>query len=323
MDGFLNSILLNKMNTGLSGVTQNFSWQYLAEGILECTPHNEYTSSIVISAGIHGNETAPIEILDQIIDDLFSEKLVLKERILFILGNPQAIIEGKRYIQNDLNRLFCGVWNNLLNSQEAKRAKEIETITAQFFEHGQCGVDKYHYDLHTAIKPSLIPTFALLPFQSQEHSQILLKNLESAELDGLVFHSSKGKTFTNFTNDNFAAASVTIELGKANPFGENDLKSLSAINNVIRSVLSKSNIVERKKPPISRFKVIDSIIKHDDSFCLNVEANIPNFSIIEKGKLIAFDKENKYQFLDKDVYLIFINPKVDIGLRGGLILEKF
>ena len=79
MEDFLNSILLKERTIETGGVTKRFTWQYLAEGILECIPHDNYTSSIVISAGIHGNETAPIEILGQIVNDLFSEKLDLKE----------------------------------------------------------------------------------------------------------------------------------------------------------------------------------------------------------------------------------------------------
>ena len=322
MEDFLNSILLKERTIETGGVTKRFTWQYLAEGILECIPHDNYTSSIVISAGIHGNETAPIEILGQIVNDLFSEKLVLKEHALFILGNPQAIREGKRYVDHDLNRLFCGGWRNAIESHEATRAKEIEMITAKFFENSESEACKYHYDLHTAIKPSLIATFALLPFQSKSHSERLLRNLDSAELDGLVFHTISGKTFTNYTTEKFDAASATLELGKANPFGENDLKSFSAINDVIRKILNQSELGDRKKPLIQKFRVIESIVKHDDSFHLNVEANIPNFTLVEKGNLIAFDKERKYEFLDKEVYLIFINSKVATGLRAGLILEK-
>ena len=323
MIDFLKDVIKKNKFKNKGGVTKRFSWRYLAEGVLECIPHNYYRNSIVISVGIHGNETAPIEILDKIVSDLFSEKIILNEHVLFILGNPEAIREGKRFIDYDLNRMFCGGWRNLIDSQEAKRAKEIEMLITDFFDNKKPDIYRYHYDLHTAIKKSLVPTFALLPYQTDGYSEILLKNLESAELDGLVFHTTKGKTFTNFTSENFNSASATLELGKANPFGQNDLISFSPIDLVIRNIISKKDNLDRKKPPISRFKVIDTIVKNDESFELNVKGDVPNFSPIEKGTIIAFDNKVKYQYLDKNVYVIFVNSDVKFGLRAGLILEKF
>ncbi|AGH34436.1 TPA: succinylglutamate desuccinylase [Acinetobacter baumannii] len=323
MIDFLKNVIKKNGYQNKRGVTKSFSWEYLAEGVLECIPHKSYKNSIVISAGIHGNETAPIEIVDRIVSDLFSGKIILNEHVLFILGNPEAIRKGKRYIDYDLNRMFCGGWSHLADSQEAKRAKEIEMLIKDFFDNKKSAIYRYHYDLHTAIKKSFIPTFALLPHKIEGHSAILLKNLEAAELDGLVFHTTKGKTFTNFTSDNFNSASATLELGKANPFGKNDLISFSPIDLVIRNIISNKDNLDRKKLPISRFKVIDTIIKKDESFVLNIEGDIPNFSLIEKGTIIAFDNKDKYQYLDKNVYVIFVNSNVKIGLRAGLVLEKF
>ena len=57
------------------GETSQFTWQWLAEGVLQCTPHQVYGKSIVLSAGVHGNETAPIELLNNICQDLFSGTL--------------------------------------------------------------------------------------------------------------------------------------------------------------------------------------------------------------------------------------------------------
>lgn len=258
MIDFLKNVIKKNGYQNKRGVTKSFSWEYLAEGVLECIPHNSYKNSIVISAGIHGNETAPIEIVDKIISDLFSEKIILNEHVLFILGNPEAIRKGKRYIDYDLNRMFCGEWSHLADSQEAKRAKEIEMLITDFFDNKKSDIYRYHYDLHTAIKKSFVPTFALLPHKIESYSAILLKNLEAAELDGLVFHTTKGKTFTNFTSENFNSASATLELGKANPFGKNDLISFSPIDLVIRNIISNKDNLDRKKSPISRFKVIET-----------------------------------------------------------------
>ncbi|MFW2804395.1 succinylglutamate desuccinylase, partial [Acinetobacter baumannii] len=63
MIDFLKNVIKKNGYQNKRGVTKSFSWEYLAEGVLECIPHNSYKNSIVISAGIHGNETAPIEIV--------------------------------------------------------------------------------------------------------------------------------------------------------------------------------------------------------------------------------------------------------------------
>ncbi|TMP70203.1 succinylglutamate desuccinylase, partial [Pseudoalteromonas ruthenica] len=55
-----------------------------------------------------GNETAPIEICDQLIQSIIKGELVLKQRVLFIYGNPKSINIAKRFVEENLNRLFNG-----------------------------------------------------------------------------------------------------------------------------------------------------------------------------------------------------------------------
>jgi succinylglutamate desuccinylase len=43
---------------------------------------------IVLSCGIHGNETAPIEICNQLLTRLLAEELKVRHRVLFLFGNP-------------------------------------------------------------------------------------------------------------------------------------------------------------------------------------------------------------------------------------------
>ncbi|MCH7336394.1 succinylglutamate desuccinylase [Acinetobacter sp. NIPH 2699] len=304
------------------GAVAGFTWQWLGEGLLQCTPKTAYRKSIVLSAGIHGNETAPIELLANIIQDLFAQRLTLTVRILFVLGNPEAIRQGVRYLENDMNRMFCGGYQHLVQDQETHRAAQLEQVTAQFFQHSHVDAQRYHYDLHTAIRASLLPVFALFPYQTNAYDDFLIRSLNAADLDALVYHNAVGKTFTHFTAESFHAASSTLELGKAKPFGANDLSEFAAIDRVLRAVLSGQALPSRQKPNIRQFKVVDSILKQSEDFQLRLSADAPNFSSFQKGELIATQQSGNEVVHEQQVWILFPNPKVKIGLRAGLILKE-
>ncbi|MCU4577415.1 succinylglutamate desuccinylase [Acinetobacter courvalinii] len=306
----------------IQGETAGFSWQWLGEGLLQCTPKTAYRKTIVLSAGIHGNETAPIELLAQIIQDVFASQLALAVRVLFVLGNPAAIRQGVRYLENDMNRMFCGGYQNLIQDQETARAAQLEQAVAAFFEQDQLAMQRYHYDLHTAIRASLLPVFALFPYQTRPYDDFLIQSLNAANLDALVYHNAAGKTFTHFSTERFQAASSTLELGKAKPFGENDLAEFASTDQMLRAVLAEQPLPIRQKSAIRQFKVVDSILKQSDDFQLNLSADAPNFSIFQQGEEIATQQARAYIAHDQQVWILFPNPNVKIGLRAGLILKE-
>lgn len=339
------SLLLNEqLPETQQGETTHFTWQWLGEGMLQCTPTASfekavYDKSIILSAGIHGNETAPIELLTQIIADIFSNKLALTERVLFIFGNPAGIRQGIRYLENDVNRMFCGGHQALLTAlenapntnseinpiirQEIERAVQLEQAMIAFFETGDPQAKRYHYDLHTAIRASLLPVFALLPFvENQPYDDFLLETLNAGDLDAVVYHNTAGKTMTSFSAEHCHASSVTLELGKALPFGQNDLAQFSQIDKVLRAMISHQPLPTRQKPTFLRtFKVKESILKTSDNFVLHIANDAPNFTTFDSGSMMAQDGELVTSY-PHPVYVLFPNPTVKVGLRAGLVLEE-
>lgn len=322
MTHFLHSVLSQQFPRALQGENHNFSWQWQDEGVICLTPHHGYEKSIVLSAGIHGNETAPIELLEQIYQDLFQASLILNVRLLLVLGNPNAIRTGQRYIEYDMNRMFCGGYHQLEPSVETQRAEKLEQHIKIFFEQGCSTAKRYHYDLHTAIRASLLPTFALLPYLEHAHDPLLLTSLSAADLDAVVFHNTAGKTFTHFSGAYCQAASATLELGQAKPFGQNDLSQFMAIDRVLRALIADEALPSRHKTPIRQFKVIASILKRDDDFQLNLASSAPNFSVFHQGDVIATQQSQNYIAHDHEVRILFPNVNVAKGLRAGLILQE-
>ncbi|MCH7313765.1 succinylglutamate desuccinylase [Acinetobacter sp. ANC 3882] len=322
MVDLLTLTLEQRVPVQMQGETAGFTWQWLGEGLLQCTPKTSYRKTMVLSAGIHGNETAPIELLANIINDVFAERLNLAVRVLFVFGNPEAIRHGVRYLENDMNRMFCGTYQDLIQDQETERAAHLEQVTAQFFADSSAEAQRYHYDLHTAIRASLLPVFALFPYQTAPYDDFLIHSLKAADLDALVYHNAAGKTFTHFTTERFQAASSTLELGKAKPFGENDLAEFATTDQMLRAVLSDQALPIRQKADIRQFKVVDSILKQSENFQLNLSANAPNFSTFQQGEVIATQQAGNYVAHDQQVWILFPNPNVKTGLRAGLILKE-
>ena len=319
---FLSSVLEQKVPASTRGIQEDFSWEWLAEGVLSFTPMQAYEKAIVLSAGVHGNETAPIELLAQLSQDIFAGALQLKVKLMLILGNPVAIRSGQRYVENDMNRMFCGAHQQFSETFEAKRVAELEQLVADFFQSCPTQVKRYHYDLHTAIRPSLLPTFALFPYQTHGYDAVMLACLSAAELDALVYHNAAGRTFTHYTSSRFHAASSTLELGHAKPFGQNDLSAFSAINQVLRSVVTEQPLPARQKSAIKNFRVVDSIIKTEDDFQLNLADSAPNFSMFQSDAVIALQQGKPYVIAPEQVWILFPNTQVKKGLRAGLILTE-
>ena len=306
-----------------SGQTATIDWQWLAEGVLELSPRHPCDSAVVISAGIHGNETAPIELLNQLVSELLAGARPLNVRLLVVLGNPPAMRSNQRFVHGDMNRMFGGRHARFSDSDETRRAQQLEQLLAQFYRTATAAgaTQRLHYDLHTAIRGSRHLRFGLLPWQSRPHARSMLQWLEQAGLDALVYHRSPGGTFTHFSSEVFTADSCTLELGKARPFGDNDLQQFSQIRQALEALVSDLPAPAREGPPLKHYRVVQELIREHQDFILHIPADALNFTPYPQGYVLAEQNGKIYRVEQAEEVILFPNPNVAIGLRAGLLLE--
>jgi len=295
-------------------------WQWRDEGIISFTPVQPTDKALIISAGVHGNETAPVEMVARVVNNIIAGELPVSWHLLIILGNPAALREQKRYLHSDMNRMFGGRWQQFSASIETQYAQRLEQVVGQFFADTQF-THRWHLDMHTAIRGSLYPRFGVLPFRPVEYDETFLRWLGGAGLQALVFHQQPAGTFSHFTSAAFDALSCTLELGKALPFGQNRLEDFAVTHQALCALLDGKTQPFIANVP-HRYRVTQQITRRTEAFILHMSETVCNFTPFSDGTLLAEDGDTLYKVKKDREYILFPNPNVALGLRAGLMLEK-
>lgn len=299
-----------------------------ALGVLEFVPtvngNSIKPTKLILSAGIHGNETAPIEFCNTLINEIIDGLYSIKVPALFIFGNPQAMVAGERFIEHNLNRLFCGLHTSesYCDSIEGKRAALIEHHVDLFIKQDDGNLVN-HYDLHTAIRDSVFERFAIYPYiAGRTTSPTQLQFLAFSDVEAFLFQTTPATTFSSHTAENYGAESFTVELGKVRPFGQNpDFKYRAITDNLRLRLKGKWPQPRRPEHRVQCFIASHEIINTGKDFVLHIPEDVSNFREYPKGSLIWEDKEKSYRVKDQVEYIVFPNSKVGVGQRAGIMLR--
>ncbi|SNY42209.1 succinylglutamate desuccinylase [Arsukibacterium tuosuense] len=310
------------LNNGISG-------QVWDTGVICFEPSQATSDDLVLSCGVHGNETAPIEICAAIVQDILSERLLPKVRLLVLFGNPPAINAGTREISENLNRLFSGHHSKgagLING-ERRRAKALEHYVSQFYQQshvtGSVTRNRSLYDLHTAIRGSRFEKFAVCPFlHGKPWRRAEFAFLAACDVHTVLLMQTPATTFSYYASNEHAANSFTIELGKVKPFGQNDMTRFAKADASLRALIRNESVKAGtySDAQFNMYKVYRSIVKQTQDFKLHFADDIENFTSYPPGTLLATDGDIEYRVEQEGEALIFPNANVAIGQRAMLMV---
>ena len=303
-------------------IGNNIQVELWDRGVLSVYPKgNSSVHSILLSVAVHGNETAPIEIIDQLVSDIFAGKIIPTHRLLIVIANPEAIKSNSREVDENMNRLFSPELSAASDeSDERQRSRKLMAYSQAFF--GEEADQKIHYDLHTAIRDSYYKQFAVSPNpvgSTVAERQYAL--LGQWGIEAIVSTGEKSATYSAFTANYCGATSFTLELGKVKAFGENDLADFASVTTGLEDAITGNETVSGDEKLAQRFRVAGEVLKQTVDFRLCFPSNIANFTEFEIGEVLATDKDYQYVVSNSGERILFPNENVAIGQRALVIIR--
>ncbi len=298
---------------------------WIAQGILQIVPSKLSVKSkdIVLSSGVHGNETAAIEVVDEIARQILLGHWQPKHRLLLIIAHPKAIEANTREVEENLNRLFGEEQDETTLEQELANRLQW-AVRYFFFQSDVSPLLQWHLDLHCSIRKATKPFFALSPWsETGSRGKTLFAFFQQAEFDAVLLSHQKSTSFVSFSANEFGAQSATLELGAVAPFGENDWEKLTPVFNAIKTLVCTvtPKWQWQENSHLTTYRVSRTIQKSSDDFALHFPDDVPNFTPFGKADLIATDGSFEYRAEVDGEAVLFPNPQVKVGQRACLLIR--
>ncbi len=270
---------------------------------------------LILSCGVHGDETAPVQVLQQLLDDIHNRRFSVQRPCLLIFGNPPAIAQGRRHIRHNLNRLF-GLPHHP-PGYEGERAANLEQYCRDFRDLFGTG---WHLDLHATIKPSRHRHFALQPLAPHPYNSRWPAALAQAGFTALVQQTTPAHTFAHFTANALGYDSFTLECGDIANGAPDTTATGDRLDHFVRQLLSHDELAGGNAHP-QHYRVAIDLIRHSADFHFAVDEKGENFATFPRGTVIAREDGKAVQAPVDNCALLFANSQVPVGDRAGLLLE--
>lgn len=293
--------------------------RWLADGALLVSPPQDCDTGLdlVLSAGVHGCEVIPIQLLDRLIKAIARGEIRPRARVLLLFCNVPAMRTGTRLCGEDLNRLFCGT-HRQKTSAEARRAAELESLVADFF--AEPGRVRRHYDLHSAMRASLLEQFAICPWvHDRPVSTESLQRLAAAGVSAVLVKEKGSSTFSAYSAVYHDAEAFTLEMAET-PDGAWPL-CLDSFLRAAKAWIEGGDLRGDQVPLL--FCLAAEVIKGREDFRLCLPADIENFAPLPPGTLVAEEGGRRWLIEQENARVLFPLPDVAVGERAALIVEPW
>jgi succinylglutamate desuccinylase len=257
--------------------------------------------TIIIFAGIHGNEPAGIEALEKLFSNLEDQEKYFKGKVVGVRANERALLEGVRFVDEDMNRIwFPSIIDKIkrtpsesLKSSERKEIKELLGILKREIpdesetEHPVIFVDVHSFSAQGEM-------FAITA-RKQNHID-LLTSMHVPMIFGIE-EALRGTTLQYFQETGY----ITFALE-----GGNHQNKLTVANNTAALMLlvaAAGNLSPEQIPDYEEYQrhlmqqnnklpssvefVYQHIIEEGDDF--KMRPGYTNFQPIKKGEWLAND----------------------------------
>jgi len=255
------------------------------------TPH------LVVGLIVHGNEVGSLPVAINFMERLAKENQNTPYSLTFFLGNRKAAVLGKRFVEEDLNRMFH---NNAPPSLETARAQELKGLlnTADLF-----------LDVHQAYRPSPYPFYI---FAQHSPSDLWARTLASAPV--WVTRASQEPYVANLLCADewvreMGKPAVTLELGY---FGFSE-QADGAMEKLLSQALGAWQLtsngyttleeLSNQSAPLKLLWPSGSLLFESDFDKLLEGFN--NFDVVKKGQILGFRGDGVEILSPTDGYVLF------------------
>ncbi|WP_428776548.1 succinylglutamate desuccinylase [Vibrio sp.] len=313
--------LEHDMPAGEITVAADVTFKLHQRGVLEVIPPelDENSKHIILSCGIHGDETAPMELVDKIIQDIQSGFQPVKERVLFIIAHPEATNRHVRFIDENLNRLFDEKPRE--TNKEVVIADNLKLLVSDFYRDAPVE-NRWHLDLHCAIRLSKHYSFAVSPkVRHPVRSKELFNFIESSHVEAVLLSNAPTSTFSWYSAENFSAQALTMELGQVARIGENELDRLVAFDLSMRDLIGRTEPEHLPRKAIM-YRVSRTLVRLHEDFDFMFDDDVENFTAFKHGEVFGHDGDKPLMAKNEEEAIVFPNRHVAIGQRAALMVCK-
>lgn len=261
---------------------------------------------VIALGGIHGNEPAGVEALSLLLEMLKVENITspgfkFRGRLVALAGNPEALLEGKRFVNADLNRIWEPDKVKELVREEAKNPQAEEKAVSQLARLVSREIKEYQprqvvfIDLHTTSASGGI--FAIAP---KHLSSIRLAVELGAPVVTGMFEDLPGTMLQWCWSQPWGIPTqvVAFEAGQQTDAFSVNRSIAAVINGLKASGCIKPEDVENEHDAILKtyskgLPTLTSVVyrhKITSSDRFLMQPGFEHFDKIQKGQLLAFDK---------------------------------